>query len=191
VSCSTNKELLTKPLHDSTATDDCRGFNFMEKEIWKPIPNYEGLYVINNFGRIIKLPIIFQGKLQKEKYVSLMQDNSGYHRVCLTKNGCSKNTHVHVLMAITFLDFKPNGHEKVIDHIDNNKLNNSISNLQIITHRENISKDRNTKSGLTGVYKSHKKYMATITINKKRYYLGVFETKEEAHKAYLQKLNSL
>jgi hypothetical protein len=68
---------------------------------------------------------------------------NGYIRYGLMKDGKLKSEDLHRIIARQFLDFDPeNKHKKlVIDHIDNNRLNNSIDNLQIITQSENTLKD--------------------------------------------------
>lgn len=79
-----------------------------------------------------------------------------------------------------------------VDHIDNNRSNNSPENLRLVTHTEN---GRNTKmrsnntSGLRGVVlvkkvKGPKRWIAQIIVGKKYIYLGSFETKEDAGRAY-------
>ena len=64
--------------------------------------------------------------------------------------------------------------ELEVDHIDENKSNEHISNLQLLTGRENIEKRGE------GVYKKNKKWAAEVRINGKRHYLGVYETRDEA-----------
>lgn len=82
-------------------------------------------------------------------------------------------------------DSSPNNQ---IDHIDGNKLNNSINNLRVVNTSENMLNTdfvRNAK----GYYyhKKNKKYQAGININNKRKSLGYFDTEEEAHEVYLNK----
>jgi hypothetical protein len=79
----------------------------------------------------------------------------------------------------------------LIDHIDGNGLNNCKSNLRIVTQRQNLQNRHTTKSSqYAGVYwkKDAKKWIAKMYINKKHKYIGSFDTEEEAHKAYLSKL---
>lgn len=88
------------------------------------------------------------------------------------------------LMAMTFLGHKPKK-GLVIDHIDNDKSNDKLENLQIITHRENSTKERKPKSGYHNIYKTKKenKWRVEIWItneNKKKY--GVFDDIETAIK---------
>ena len=78
-----------------------------------------------------------------------------------------------------------------IDHIDRNRSNNAIANLQDVTRKENmenVSLHVKNKSGFKGVsWKSQcKQWQAQITHNRKKVYLGVFKTAQEAHLAYQQ-----
>ena len=76
------------------------------------------------------------------------------------------------------------------DHINQNKLDNRKENLRIATHSQNAANNsfskRNT-SGFKGVSKAGKRWRATITVNNKFHYIGVFDTPEEANLAYQQK----
>ena len=101
---------------------------------------------------------------------------------------------IHQLIASAFLNYKFEGHNLVVDHIDNNPLNNNVNNLQVISQRENCSRLKSLKSGLpTGVSYSKKrnKYISQIQINKRIVYLGGYNTIEEASNAYQLKLKSL
>ncbi|EOT6755695.1 HNH endonuclease signature motif containing protein [Escherichia coli] len=77
----------------------------------------------------------------------------------------------------------PEGYE--IDHIDHNTLNNDITNLRMVSHYENTLNTpmrKDNKSGYVGViwYKSRRKWMAYIAVNKKRKHLGLFDSIDEA-----------
>ena len=87
---------------------------------------------------------------------------------------------------MAFLNHKPNGHNLVVDHINNDKLDNRLENLQIITHRENICKDRIGTSKYAGVSycKINKKWRARIQINKISYFLGYFTNEKDATIVY-------
>lgn len=116
----------------------------MEEEIWRDIPEYEGLYQASNLGRIRSLDreviqwnrysnvkVIYKGKI-----LSLKIGNRGYLICSLTKNGKAKSQIVHRLIAMTFLEnFDKN---LTVDHIDCNKLNNRIDNLRMVTIKKNI-----------------------------------------------------
>lgn len=109
-------------------------------EIWKDIEGYEGLYQVSNLGRIKSL------KRQKsngknlvyidEKILTQNITNWGYYRVALYKNGIRKYHRVHRLVATAFLP-NPENKEQV-NHIDGNKLNNNLDNLEWSTRIENI-----------------------------------------------------
>jgi len=77
-----------------------------------------------------------------------------------------------------------------VDHIDNNKSNNKISNLRLASNSQNqanIGFSKNNTSGFKGVcfHKQSGKWQARIGLNYKRIYLGKFDTPEEAYEAYL------
>ena len=78
-----------------------------------------------------------------------------------------------------------------IDHINRVKDDNRLCNLREATQSENnwnVGKYKNNKSGLTGVswHNSTKKWQAQISVNGKLIYLGLFDTPEEGHAAYLK-----
>jgi hypothetical protein len=151
------------------------------KEIWKDVPTYEGEYQVSNNGKVRSL------KTNKELKQAL---SSNYWSVTLSQNGKTKGKRVHQLVAMAFLNHKPSGFKLVIDHIDNNKLNNSLENLQILTHRQNTSKRKNA-SKYTGVcwHKIKKQFIASIQIKGKINHLGYFDNEYEAHLAYQAKLS--
>lgn len=166
-------------------------------EIWKDIPGYEGLYQVSNLGRVKSLPkewvngigkiISHNGKILKGGL------NGGYKHVTFSIDGNRKTYKVHQLMAMAFLNHKPCGMKLVIDHIDNDRSNNKLENLQLITQRQNTSKDRIGKSKYTGVSwcKSRNKWMAKIQLNGKPKYLGRFKCKIEASQYYQNAVKSI
>lgn len=159
------------------------------KEKWCHVKEYEGIYIISNFGRVISLA---------RKYVpfdkKLKPTLSGkYLTVKLYKDGKGKTFTIHSLMAISFWDFKSN-YTEVIDHKDNNPLNNNLSNLQIITQRKNVIKNTNRGiSDYVGVYfnKDRNKWVASVFFDKKLVYLGGFDSESSAKLAYDTKYKSL
>lgn len=161
-------------------------------EEWKAIPGYDGLYEASSKGRIKSLFRI--DRMNRKVYEKIRKvdfGGSGYLQVSLSKYGKKKAFSVHTLVAMAFLGHKPNGTQSIIvDHKDNDKTNNIITNLQLTTQRINSNKDR---KGLHGCYfnKARKKWRSSIMINKKSYYLGTFATEIEASNAYQNKLNQL
>lgn len=81
----------------------------------------------------------------------------------------------------------PNGE---IDHIDGNKLNNKIENLREASSQLNkwnhVKAQENSGTGFRGVCKHRDKFMADIKVNGKKVYLGLFDTPEMAHQAYIE-----
>lgn len=95
---------------------------------WKDIEGYEGLYKVSNDGRVWSI------KSNKEMKI---QDNKGYSIVCLRKDGKKKNCRVHRLVAQAFI---PNPEDKPqVNHIDEDRSNNHVTNLEWATASENIN----------------------------------------------------
>lgn len=94
----------------------------------KPIKNFEELYLACEDGRIYST--------RRKKYLAPAIQNSGYCIVCLCKDGKLFMRTVHRLIADTFLGEHP---ELEVNHKDENKLNNALSNLEFLTHKENIN----------------------------------------------------
>ena len=132
----------------------------------------------------------FKESSKKFSYRSINFIYKGY-------NGNRKTLFVHTIVACVFLNHSADAYNKnkiVIDHIDSNRYNNHADNLRIVTNRENLSKERTIKSGLpTGVtyHKRIKAYEASISVKKKRYYLGVYNSAEEASQVYQNALEEL
>lgn len=162
----------------------------MTEEKWKDIEGYEGLYQVSSLGRVKSLDRIVPTKIgSTQTYYGSIKKNSisttGYWRVNLHKDGKLKTYKVHNLMAVAFLSYKKDGLKYVVDHIDNNPLNNDLSNLQIITNRENTSKDRKIGSSkYTGVCFQSNKWVAQLQINRIDVYLGRFSDEIMASEVY-------
>jgi hypothetical protein len=92
-----------------------------------------------------------------------------------------KSTRIHRLVAEAFLP-NPNNYTQV-NHIDGNKSNNDVSNLEWCDNRHNVTHYFKSKSPGVALTKSGT-YHTKIYINKKQVYLGTFKTLEEANKAY-------
>ena len=130
----------------------------MEKEVFRDVLGYEGLYQVSNYGRVKSLErknIFYCGlrkerleRPTKEKILNYNKSNRGYLQVCLTKDGKSKTYTVHRLVAKAFLPNLKN--KKQVNHIDGNKENNSIDNLEWVTSSEN-----NKHAFITGLNKPH------------------------------------
>ena len=160
----------------------------LEGEIWMDIPNYEGYYQVSNMGRVKSFH-------KKEPRILVQNyDGRGYYYVKLMMKGKNKDPKIHKLVAICFLDHKPDGHNIVIDHINDDSLDNRACNLQLVSPRFNGHKRKlNSSSKYKGVSwsKVMKKWLAAISINKKVNRLGYFETEEEAARVYQEALSKL
>ena len=101
---------------------------------------------------------------------------------------------MHQLVAEAFLNHKRCGMEFVINHIDFNKTNNKVENLEIITNRENSNQKHLKSSSIyTGVSwdKRYNKWRSNITVNGKLKHLGYFINELEASEVYKKELNNL
>lgn len=110
----------------------------MEEEIWKDIPDYEGLYQVSNLGRVKRI-IFTNNKYNFEKETILKGwITRGYRYVSLCNNGFSKKYRVHRLVAEAFIPNPDN--LPMINHKDENKQNNNAKNLEWCTQKENLDK---------------------------------------------------
>ena len=169
----------------------------MEKEIFKDIQGYEGLYQVSNLGNVKSLERYVNNKggkrFQKERILKPRKNKDGYYSVIISKEGKPKNFSVHVLVAMAFLGHVPNGHIIEVDHKNEIKADNRAENLQLLNTREHRSKaylNKKTSSKYTGVYwsKHAKKWHSEITIDGKKKSLRYFADEHEAHLAYQKAL---
>ena len=167
-------------------------------EIWKDIPEYEGLYHASNLGRVKSLERKTWRNTHylpvKERIIKQSIGNRGYLVVRFYRQGLSIQRQSHQVIAMTFKNHTPNGFKLVVDHKDNNPLNNHVDNLQIVTNRYNSSKD---KKGYTSKYlgvswhSKNKKWRSAIYHNGKETHLGYFTNQKEASKYYQDALKSI
>lgn len=163
----------------------------MQEEIWKAIPGYEGIYEVSDLGRVKSLG---NNESRKEKILKPGIVCGGYYNVALNKNGSRKTKLIHQLVAMAFLNHIPCKHEKVVDHKNSNRIDNRLDNLQLITQRENASKDRkNGSSRYIGVTwnKKREKWQSQIIIKGKNIYLGSFDNEYDAHLTYQKILDDI
>lgn len=161
-------------------------------EIWVDVLGYEEIYAVSNLGNVKSLNY---RNTKKEKLLSLGRSTKGYVQVQLNKNGVGKTFSVHQLVAIAFLGHKPDGTQKIIvDHINNDKTDNRVVNLQLISSRQNSAKDQ--KPGISkyvGVTFNNvvNKWHSRITTKNKTKHLGYFNTEIEAYEAYQKELSEI
>ncbi len=124
-------------------------------EVFVDIPGYEGYYQVSNYGKVISLYRVIKektGKTQalKGRILKLRINPGGYYYVGLGKNGSKATFAIHQLVAQAFIS-NPNN-KKTVNHIDGNKLNNSVTNLEWSTYSENL--EHAYKTGLRRAVKS-------------------------------------
>lgn len=110
-------------------------------EVFVDIPGYEGYYQVSNYGNVRSLDRVIKektGKTQTLKGRVLKQRTNpgGYRYIELGKNGTKVTFAIHHLVAQAFM---PNpGNKRTVNHIDGNKLDNSLINLEWATYSENL-----------------------------------------------------
>jgi len=113
-------------------------------ELWLPVVGYEGFYEVSNQGRVRSLDRegrhSFGGiRTWKGKILKPSLSTKGYLRVSLHREGQKSKHRVHRLVCIAFHGPCPSN-DHVVDHIDENKLNNKLINLRWLPLKENVGR---------------------------------------------------
>lgn len=106
----------------------------MEKEIYKKVVGYEGLYEVSNLGNVKRMKKL-NNQHEPNTILKPFLTSAGYTRVQLFLDGKKKNHFIHRLVAMAFLD-NPQ-HKTQVNHINGDKVNNNLSNLEWSTPSEN------------------------------------------------------
>ena len=161
------------------------------QEIFKDIKGYEGLYKISNKGRVKALTAwsgnYYKAKyINKEKILTPTDNGKGYLIIGLCKRGKRKNFYIHRLVAEAFIK-NPNNLPQV-NHIDYDKTNNNVNNLEWISQAENIKYSvvnmrgkkhkSHTNTGEQNITYRASKKRYRVTIKQKEY--GSYKTLQEA-----------
>lgn len=121
-------------------------------ESWKPISGFEQFYAVSNTGRV--------QNINTGRDLKPFVNDNGYGSVKLFNGKSKREAKVHRLVAEAFI---PNPENKPqVNHIDRNKLNNNVSNLEWVTNKENfdhavrtgLNKTRNSKLAMNKRYRS-------------------------------------
>ena len=109
----------------------------LEGEIWKPVVGYEGLYEVSNMGRVKSLPNVTNKKTRLMKLYT--SKRYGYVTVQLSSKGITKGYFVHRLVMKAFTDYRVDGYDQFfqIDHINCDKTDNRLENLEVVSQYEN------------------------------------------------------
>ena len=151
----------------------------MEK--WKCLDDRD--YQISNLGRVKSL------KWNKERILKLQVSN-GYSYIRTIINGKKKTYKIHLLVWDYFGVGDRDGMKMVVDHKDNNKINNNITNLQLLTQKQNVYKYHKLRNDTSSKYigvcfdNQHNKWKAYTYINKHHKHIGLYKNEEEAIKGY-------
>lgn len=150
-----------------------------KKEIWKDIPEFEGIYQASNFGRLRTI------KSDGSFYLhSLKASSNRYINVCLSVNSIRKTIKIHRIVAKLFI---PNPDKKPqVNHKDFDKTNNNVENLEWVTEKENIQHALKSKPEMVaGMIKYNCEIRPKKIIQKdlKGNEIAVFNNSQEAHKA--------
>lgn len=159
---------------------------YQDEEIWKPVFGYEGYYEVSNTGKIRSLEryvITNQGyKTKVNSRIMTQQKNKyGYNDVKLSKNGKALRLLTHRIVMQSFIGKS----DLQVDHLNKDKQDNRVTNLEYVSHRENVRRSSVCKNGNPGIYWSKRNNMWACAIqkNKKRHFGGYFRNQGDAIKA--------
>lgn len=155
------------------------------QEIWKDVVGFEGAYQISSIGRVRSLKrVCYDGKTYKGKILKpWVCANNGYKMIRLYNGPKQLYTTVHSLVCMAFIG-EPSG--LFCDHINSDKLDNRVENLQYLSNRDNVIKGAvKNASGYLGVRKHgrEKTFRYDATIFGFHYSKSGFNTALEASKA--------
>ena len=140
-------------------------------EEWRVVPGFPR-YKVSNLGRVMSFARRRQGKLMVQSKPTCNK----YRTVCLSKNGpVTKKVHKLVFHAFNG-EFAPDSYFTCVDHIDQDKENNNLSNLR----RSNRSLNTVNSGKGYSFYKPTLKWVCQIRIDGKCTHFGYFKTEEEA-----------
>lgn len=142
-----------------------------KSEIWVDVKGFEGFYLISNLGRVASVR-------KNNRILTTTILNSGYERIGLSKYGKTYSKTVHRISLLSF--YGENKNKKYVNHIDGNKLNNRLDNLEWCTQSDNLkhSYKIGTHKKLTiGKHgKDHPRSIPVIQLSLKGKFIREFES---------------
>ena len=147
-------------------------------ESWKSVDGYEGFYEVSNIGNVRSVSRHTRdGKFLKGKVLKQGLSTSGYKHVVFCKDGIKKDMLVHRLVASAFLENNKRFSE--INHKDENKDNNAVSNLEWCNRTYNCNYNHVSERNL---YKATKAIIKGVLQKKNGTIIGIFESVRDAEK---------
>lgn len=151
----------------------------MEQEIWRDIKGYEGKYQVSNLGNVRSLMYHNAKGIKRISLLKPATDGKGYLRCALSKNNILTTFKVHRLVAQAFIP-NPNNYPQ-INHIDGNKKNNKVDNLewctnsinQIHAYSTNLNQGVRGRGTIVGVTYPNGDYVEFSSLKKAAMALGV------------------
>jgi hypothetical protein len=152
----------------------------MSKE-WKPTKEFSEKYEVSSFGGV--------RNCITKRDISLYLHPKGYVYVSLYFKGKRLSRRVHKLVMEAFSEKKDG---QVINHINRDRADNRLENLEYISVRENVCHGFSIKNSYVGITfsKPKQKWQARITVDGKRKFLGHFPTEKQAGEAYISALTA-
>ena len=116
----------------------------IDGEEWRDVPGYEDIYQVSNSGRVKHLQTtiievsssgeVVSSRPTREYILKQCTNNQNYFHVGLTRSGKVNSIGVHRLVALAFVPKLP--HQDEVHHVDKDRQNNDVSNLQWVSYNE-------------------------------------------------------
>lgn len=160
------------------------------KEVWKDVVGHEGRYMVSNLGRVKSMNYLGHSG---ERVLKTTRHHTGYMVISLGKKP-KKMYLVHILVATAFIE-NPYG-KRYVNHIDGNKENNTVENLEWVTSAENVH--HAIRTGLRDPHNVPRKYGADHYSSKPVYQFDLYgnlikkwDSQSDAARFYRKKGNSI
>ena len=155
------------------------------ESIWRSVEGYEGIYEVSNYGELKSLSriIILKDGTQRKLNTKILKPIKigDYHGYQLTNSTGSKKHYIHRLVCTAFLE-NPKGDQVTVNHIDGDKYNNELSNLEWSSYSENLKHAyRNGLNKNSGENNHYTKFSdETISQVREKYATGQYRQSELA-----------